>query len=239
MIEPYSDDAENRGLPFFTTDELTAFTQKANDMGFQVGIHAIGDRGNRMALDAFDRVQHGAVSPLRNRVEHAQVIALDDIPRFAALGVIASMQPTHATSDMNMAEDRVGAKRIKGAYAWRRLLDSGAVLAGGSDFPVELANPWHGLYAAVTRQNRSGQPQDGWYPEQALDRAEALHSFTLAAAVAAHQEDRLGSLEPGKWADFIIIDRDYFKVPAAEIDDIQVLETWVGGKRVFTAGERQ
>jgi hypothetical protein len=239
MIEPYSDDAENRGLPFFTTDELTAFTQKANDMGFQVGIHAIGDRGNRMALDAFDRVQHGAVSPLRNRVEHAQVIALDDIPRFAALGVIASMQPTHATSDMNMAEDRVGAERIKGAYAWRRLLDSGAVLAGGSDFPVELANPWHGLYAAVTRQNRSGQPQDGWYPEQALDRAEALHSFTLAAAVAAHQEDRLGSLEPGKWADFIIIDRDYFKVPAAEIDDIQVLETWVGGKRVFTAGERQ
>lgn len=239
MIEPYSDDAENRGLPFFTTDELTAFTQKANDMGFQVGIHAIGDRGNRMALDAFDRVQHGAVSPLRNRVEHAQVIALDDIPRFAALGVIASMQPTHATSDMNMAEDRVGAERIRGAYAWRRLLDSGAVLAGGSDFPVEQANPWHGLYAAVTRQSRSGEPQDGWYPEQALDRAEALHSFTLAAAVAAHQEDRLGSLEPGKWADFIIIDRDYFKVPAAEIDDIQVLETWVAGKRVFTAGELQ
>ena len=239
MLEPYSDDAENRGLPFFTTDELTAFTQKANDMGFQVGIHAIGDRGNRMALDAFDHVQHGKASPLRNRVEHAQVIALDDIPRFAALGVIASMQPTHATSDMNMAEDRVGADRIKGAYAWRRLLDSGAVLAGGSDFPVELANPWHGLYAAVTRQSRSGEPQDGWYAEQALDRAEALHSFTLAAAVAAHQEDRLGSLEPGKWADFIIIDRDYFEVPAAEIDDIQVLETWVGGKRAFTSGEVQ
>jgi predicted amidohydrolase YtcJ len=117
------------------------------------------------------------------------------------------------------------------------LLESGAVLASGSDFPVELANPWHGLYAAVTRQSRSGEPQDGWYPEQALNRAEALHSFTLAAAVAAHQEDRLGSLEPGKWADFIIIDRDYFKVPAAEIDDIQVLETWVGGQRVFTAGE--
>ena len=239
MLEPYSDDAENRGLPFFTTDELTAFTQKANDMAFQVGIHAIGDRGNRMALDAFDHVQHGKASPLRNRVEHAQVIALHDIPRFAALGVIASMQPTHATSDMNMAEDRVGADRIKGAYAWRRLLDSGAVLAGGSDFPVELANPWHGLYAAVTRQSRSGEPQDGWYAEQALDRAEALHSFTLAAAVAAHQEDRLGSLEPGKWADFIIIDRDYFEVPAAEIDDIQVLETWVGGKRAFTSGEVQ
>jgi len=239
LIEPYSDDVENRGLPYFTTDELTTFTRKANDMDFQVGIHAIGDLGNRMALDAFDKVQGGEASPLRNRVEHAQIIALEDIPRFAELGVIASMQPTHATSDMNMAEDRIGPKRIKGGYAWRRLLESGAVLAGGSDFPVELANPWHGLYAAVTRQSRSGLPEGGWYADQALTRAEALHSFTLAAAYAAHQEDRLGSLEPGKWADFILIDRDYFQIPASEIDDIQVLETWVGGERVFRAGEAQ
>jgi len=239
LLQPYSDDVENRGLPFYTLDELIGFTRKANDMGFQVGIHAIGDLGNRLALDAFDTVQGGAASPLRNRVEHAQIIALDDIPRFAELGVIASMQPTHATSDMNMAEDRIGPERIKGGYAWRRLLDSGAVLASGSDFPVELANPWHGLYAAVTRQSRAGEPDGGWYSDQALSRAEALHSFTLAAAYAAHQEDRLGSLEPGKWADFIIIDRDYFKIPASEIDDIQVLETWVGGKRVFTAGEAQ
>jgi len=237
LIEPYSDDVENRGLPFYTLDELTAFTQKANDMGFQVGIHAIGDLGNRMALDAFDEVQGGDNSPLRNRVEHAQIIALDDIPRFAELGVIASMQPTHATSDMNMAEDRIGPDRIKGGYAWRRLLDSGAVLASGSDFPVELANPWHGLYAAVTRQSRAGEPDGGWYSDQALSRAEALHSFTLAAAFAAHQEDRLGSLEPGKWADFIVIDRNYFEVPASEIDDIEVLETWVGGERVFVAEE--
>jgi predicted amidohydrolase YtcJ len=239
MIEPYSDDPENRGLPFFSSEELTRFTKKANDMGFQVGIHAIGDLGNRLALDTFDQVQGGAPSALRNRVEHAQIIALDDIPRFAELGVIASMQPTHATSDMNMAEDRVGPERIKGGYAWRRLLESGAVIAGGSDFPVELANPWHGLYAAVTRQNRAGKPDGGWYAGQALSRAEALHSFTLAAAYAAHQEDRLGSLEPGKWADFIIIDRDYFKIPPSEIDDIRVLETWVGGKRVFTAGDTQ
>jgi len=239
LIEAYADDVENRGLPFYTTDELTRFTRKANDMGFQVGIHAIGDLGNRMALDAFDRVQGGEVSPLRNRIEHAQIIALDDIPRFAELGIIASMQPTHATSDMNMAEDRIGPERIKGGYAWRRLLDSGAVLASGSDFPVELANPWHGLYAAVTRQSRSGEPDGGWYADQALTRAEALHSFTLAAAYAAHQEDRLGSLEPGKWADFILIDRDYFQIPASEIDDIQVLETWVGGERVFNAGEAQ
>jgi predicted amidohydrolase YtcJ len=208
-------------------------------MGFQVGIHAIGDHGNRIALDAFDRAQDGEKSALRNRVEHAQIIALEDIPRFAELGVIASVQPTHATSDMNMAEDRIGPERIKGGYAWRRLLDSGAVLASGSDFPVELANPWHGLYAAVTRQSRAGLPEGGWYADQALTRAEALHSFTLAAAYAAHQEDRLGSLEAGKWADFIIIDRDYFRVPASEIDDIQVLETWIGGKRVFAVGEAQ
>ncbi len=237
LIEPYSDDVENRGLPFYTVDELTAFTQKANDMGFQVGIHAIGDFGSRMALDAFDRVQKGHTSRLRNRVEHAQIIALDDIPRFARLGVIASIQPTHATSDMNMAEDRIGPERIKGGYAWRRLLESGAVLASGSDFPVELPNPWHGLYAAVTRKSRSGRPDGGWYFDQALSRAEALHSFTLAAAFAAHQEDRLGSLEPGKWADFIVIDRNYFEIPASEIDDIQVLETWVGGERVYAAGE--
>ena len=239
MIEPYSDDPENRGLPFHTQDELTGFAHKANDMGFQVGIHAIGDRGNRMALDAFEAVQGKQPSSLRNRIEHSQIIALEDIPRFAELGVIAAIQATHATSDMNMAEDRIGPDRIKGGYAWRRLLESGAVLANGSDFPVELANPWHGLYASVTRQNRDGEPDGGWYADQALTREEALHSFTLANAYAARQEDVLGSLETGKWADFIVIDRDYFEVPASEIDDIQVLETWVAGKKVYAAEESQ
>ena len=241
LLEPYSDDSENRGLPFWTAEELFTFTKKANDMGFQVGIHAIGDSGNRMALDAFEKAQGGRHSELRNRVEHAQIISLDDIPRFAELGVIASMQATHATSDMNMAEDRLGPDRIKGGYAWRRLLDSGAVLANGSDFPVELPNPFYGLYASVTRQDRDGMPEGGWYIDQGLTRAEALHSFTLAAAYAAHQEDRMGSLETGKWADFIIVDRDYFNIPGSEIDDIQVIETWVGGKRVFNAnnGEKR
>ncbi|RZV38488.1 MAG: amidohydrolase [Chromatiales bacterium] len=234
MIEPYSDDPENRGLPFWTQEELNAMVEKANGMGFQVGIHAIGDLGNRMALDAFARAQDGKPSPLRNRIEHSQIVTLDDIPRFAELGIVASMQATHATSDKNMAEDRVGPDRILGGYAWRRMLDAGVVLANGSDFPVELSNPFHGLYASVTRQGRDGEPDGGWYADQALTRAEALHSFTLASAHAARQDDRLGSLEPGKWADFIIIDRDYFTIPAAEIDDIVVLETWVGGEQAYT-----
>lgn len=239
MLEPYSDDVENRGLPFVSQAELDGYVQKANDMGFQVGVHAIGDHGNRMALNAFAKAQGNKMSPLRNRIEHAQIIALDDIPRFADLGVIASMQPIHATSDMNMAEDRIGPERIKGGYAWRRLLDTGAVIASGSDFPVELPNPFFGLYAAVTRQDRNGLPELGWYSDQALSRAEALHSFTLAAAFAAHQEERVGSLEPGKWADFIIIDRDYFEVPATEIDDIKVLQTWVGGALVYDSNSTE
>jgi predicted amidohydrolase YtcJ len=190
-----------------------------------------------MALDSFARVQGGKPSPLRNRIEHSQIVTLEDIPRFAELGVIASMQATHATSDKNMAEDRIGPDRILGGYAWRRMLDAGVVLANGSDFPVELSNPFHGLYASVTRQGRDGEPDGGWYADQALTRAEALHSFTLAAAYAARQEDRLGSLEPGKWADFIIIDRDFFTIPASEIDDIVVLETWVGGQQAYQRQE--
>ena len=149
------------------------------------------------------------------------------------------MQPIHATSDKNMAEDRIGPDRIKGGYAWRRLLDSGAVIAAGSDFPVELPNPFLGLYAAVTRQDREGHPPGGWYTDQALTRAEALHAFTMGAAYAALREDRLGSLEPGKWADFIVVDRDYFEIPASEIDDIRVLETWVGGERVYDAADAE
>ena len=233
MFEPYADDVENRGLPSWTQEELDGFVRKANDMGFQVAIHAIGDLGNKMSLDAFDKAQGGKPSPLRNRIEHVQVVRLEDIPRFAELGIIASMQATHATSDMNMAEDRVGPKRIKGAYAWRKFLDAGVIIANGSDFPVELANPMHGLYASVTRKSRAGLPDGGWYAGEALTREEALHSFTWAPAYAAHQEDRLGSLEAGKWADFIVVDRDFFEIPESEIDDIQVFQTWVGGDLVY------
>ncbi len=233
LFEPYDDDAENRGLPYWTQKELDGFVKKSNNMGFPVGIHAIGDLANKQALDAIEKAQGGERSPMRNRIEHAQVIRLQDIPRFADLGVIASMQGTHATSDMNMAEDRIGPERIKGAYAWRKLLDAGAIIANGSDFPVELPNPMHGLYASVTRKSRAGLPENGWYVDEAMTREETLHSFTWAAAYAAHQEDRLGSLEAGKWADFIVVDRDFFEIADSEIDDIQVLQTWVGGDLVY------
>ncbi len=239
LLEPYSDDPENLGLPFWTHEELEEQVNFANARGFQVAVHAIGDRSIRMVLDAYESAQEGGPSPLRNRVEHVQIVAPGDFARFSELGVIASIQGVFATSDMNMAEDRVGPIRIKGSYAWRRLLDSGARVANGSDFPVELPNPFHGLYATVTRQDRDGLPEGGWLPDQVLSREEALHSFTLGSAYAAHRETTLGSLEPGKWADFIVIDRDYFEIPESEIDDIRVLQTWVGGQLKFSRGEEQ
>ncbi len=233
LLEPYADDPGNEGLLFRDATEFRAAIAEVNGAGFQACIHAIGDRANRVVLDAFEAVQRGAPSPLRNRIEHAQVVALEDIPRFAELGVIASMQQTHATSDMNMAEDRVGPKRILGAYAWRRLLDSGALIAGGSDFPVEKWNPFLGLYAAVSRKDTDGRPEQGWYRDQAMSREEALRSFTLDAAYAGGQERELGSLEPGKYADFILVDRDFFAVPEDALFGTEVLQTWVAGRPVF------
>jgi predicted amidohydrolase YtcJ len=236
MIEPYSDDPGNYGLLFNTEEEFTAMIEKVVTAGYQAGIHAIGDNGNRTILNAFERVrntygEHG----LRHRIEHSQIVSLDDIPRFKELDIIASMQPVHATSDMNMAEDRIGPTRILGGYAWRTFLDQGTVIAAGSDFPVELSNPFHGLYSSVTRQDHTGMPDGGWYPNQKISREEALHGFTLGAAYAGHMETVVGSLESGKWADFLLIDRDYFSIPENEIWQIQVLETWVAGQPVFKA----
>ncbi len=238
LLADYADQAHHRGLALYTPEQIKELGSLASQHGWQLNIHAIGDAGNRIALDTFEQTFTSAQrSALRPRIEHAQVISLDDLPRFARLNVIASMQPTHATSDMNMAEDRVGPQRIKGAYAWRTLLDSRARMAFGSDFPVELPNPFLGLYAAVTRQDREGHPPGGWHPEQKLTRAEALRLFTLDAAYASGLEAKVGSLEPGKWADFIIIDRDYFKVPESEIDDIKVEATYVAGARVSQRAE--
>ncbi len=238
LLEEYADDPGNMGLLLYPEEELFAMVDKAVSHGFQVGAHAIGDRANRVMLDVFERVfeKHGpdsGVADRRHRIEHAQVVHPEDIPRYRELGIIAAMQPVHATSDMNMAEDRLGAERMAGAYAWRTFLDEGVVLAAGSDFPVELSNPFHGLYAAVTRQDHDGNPSGGWYPDQRLTREEALHGFTLGAAWASHMETLVGSLEPGKWADFILVDRNYFTVPESEIWQINVEETWLAGERVF------
>ncbi|MGH7559367.1 MAG: amidohydrolase, partial [Gemmatimonadota bacterium] len=168
-------------------------------------------------------------------IEHAQVVALEDISRFADLGVIASMQPTHATSDMYWAEDRVGPERIRGAYAWRKMLEAGVSLACGSDFPVESPNPFYGLYAAVTRQDREGWPEGGWRPEERLTREEALACFTKWAAAAAGMDDEVGTLEVGKRADFLVLDRDIMAVPAEEIWRTQVLRTVIDGETVYEA----
>ncbi|RNC84700.1 MAG: amidohydrolase [Balneola sp.] len=234
LIEPYSDDPGNKGLLFVSQDEMNQMVSKVIGKGFQAGIHAIGDMGNRQVLDAIEYAlgEHGDQG-LRNRIEHAQIVAIDDIPRFKELNVIASMQPTHATSDKNMAEDRVGPDRIKGGYAWQSFLQQGTIVAAGSDFPVEHSNPFYGLYSAVTRMDHEGTPDGGWYPGESLSREEALRAFTIDAAYAGHQENELGTLENGKWADFIIIDQDYFTVPESEIWKIEVLETWVAGKKVF------
>ncbi|MGH8174998.1 MAG: amidohydrolase [Steroidobacter sp.] len=233
MLHDYSDQAQHRGLTLYTPEQINELAALTAGKGWQLNVHAIGDAGNRTMLDAFEKqLTAQQRKALRPRIEHAQIISISDIPRFAKLDVIASIQPTHATSDMNMAEDRVGAERIKGAYAWRKLLDAGARLAGGSDFPVELANPFHGLYAAVTRQDRDGRPPGGWYAQEKLTREEALRLFTIDAAYAAHMENVVGSLAPGKWADFIMIDRDYFKIPEREIDDVKVVATYVAGEKV-------
>ena len=234
LIEPYSDEPKSHGLLFRKDADIYALMQKAMKRGYQVNVHAIGDAGNRQILDGFAKLpKQAGAARLRHRIEHAQVVALEDIPRFKALGIIPSMQPTHATSDQNMAEHRVGPQRIKGAYAWRTFLDQGSRIACGSDFPVESPNPFEGLDAAVTRQNNAGVPAGGCYKNQAMTINEAFRCFTLDAAYAAHQENVIGSLEPGKWADFILIDRDVFKVAPEQIGKTVVLQTWMGGKRVY------
>lgn len=234
LLAPYNDSPQAKGLLFISDAEMQRRMEKAMGKGYQVNVHAIGDAGNRQVLDGFEKLaQRFDTAKLRNRVEHAQVVALPDIPRFKQLGVIPSMQPTHATSDMNMAEDRVGARRIQGAYAWQTFLKQGSKIACGSDFPVESPNPFWGLHAAVTRESAQGKPPGGWFPAQKMTLEQALRCFTLDAAYAAHQENTLGTLERGKWADFIVIDRDLFGIPAQDIHRTQVLQTWVGGNRVF------
>ncbi|MCI0706832.1 MAG: amidohydrolase [Ignavibacteriae bacterium] len=257
LIEPYSDDPGNRGLTLTTEEVFRKTVDEAIAHGFQVCTHAIGDRGNNLVLNTYEAaLNENPQSDARLRVEHAQVLHPNDIPRFKELNVIPSMQQTHCTSDMYWAEARLGPQRVRGAYAWRSLLESGVVIPGGSDFPVEHPNPMLGIYAAVTRRDAEGRPHDaddirkyfqlsregitdpaqfadGWYASQKMTREEALRSFTSWAAYASFEEDLKGSLEAGKLADFIVLSDDIMNVPARQIPHIAVVLTILGGKTVY------
>jgi predicted amidohydrolase YtcJ len=237
LLAPYSDDPGNVGLLVTTGDHLEAVARQAAAHGFQVAIHAIGDRGGMVALDAMERALGGPRPQLRFRLEHAQVLRLEDIQRLARLGIVASMQPTHATSDMPWAKDRLGEARLAGAYAWRKVLNAGGRLALGSDFPVESADPRLGIYAAVTRQDLNGQPPGGWLPGERLSREEALRGFTLDAAWSLFLDSEVGSLAAGKRADLVVFGSDPMTVPAAEIPKAPVDLTLVDGQVVYRRAE--
>lgn len=227
LLQPYSDDPGNSGLLMWKEQDLLEVLRLAKQKGIQVAIHSIGDRANRQVLDAYEKTN---ARDLRWRIEHAQVLAPEDLPRFAKLDVIASMQPTHATSDGPWAGDRLGPDRVKGAYAWRSLLDLKTTIAGGSDAPVEDINPLWGIYAAITRQDHSGKPEGGWHPEQRVTREEALRIYTTSAAYAAFREKELGSIKVGKLADFTVLPLDLLSCDPKAMIDMRVLYTIVGGK---------
>jgi predicted amidohydrolase YtcJ len=237
LLDPYSDDPKNSGLLVSTPDHLRDVSIQALRHGFQVGTHAIGDRGNRVALD----VSEAALTAVptvdhRFRIEHAQVIDHADVPRFAQLGVIPSMQAVHQTSDMYWAPSRLGFGRTLGAYAWRSLLNTGVIVPNGSDLPVERVNPLFSFHAAVSRQDDNNWPPGGWFPEQRMSRDEALKSMTIWPAFAGFQEQVLGSLTPGKYADFVILDRDIMMVPDSQILGTTVIATYIGGRAVYERG---
>lgn len=231
---PYSDEPTQRGLLLIEPAELEKRARGLMERGYQIAVHAIGDRANTLALDILSKTAAEAnAANGRNRIEHAQILRLDDIPRFAQLGIVASMQPTHATSDMTWTELRVGRGRIPGAYAWKSLLDAGARLAFGSDFPVEDSNPLLGLYAARTRQDANGNPPGGWLPEQRLDGETALRGFTTGAAYASFAEDGRGMLRPGMDADFVALSVDPVGDPPQKLLAGKALLTVVAGKVAY------
>jgi predicted amidohydrolase YtcJ len=234
LIADYSDHAGHKGLMLHNKEALTLYMNTAMNAGFQVNTHAIGDNANKVVLDLYQaKIKATQTQALRHRVEHAQILRLSDIPRFAELNIIASMQATHATSDKNMAVDRIGKQRILGAYAWRKLMNANAVIAAGSDFPVESPNPFFGLHSSVTRQDHQNLPENGWYNEESMTRLEAFRSFTIDAAYSAHQEKVIGSLATGKKADFILLENNYFTENKQNIWNNKVLATWVNGKQVY------
>ena len=236
LLEPYSDDPKNSGLLVSAPAHIQDVATRALKAGFQVNTHAIGDRGNRLVLDAYEAALKAVpTADHRFRIEHAQILNFDDVPRFAELGVIPSMQASHQTSDMYWAGTRLGAVRLLGAYAWRSLLNTGVVIPNGSDFPVEAVNPLISFHSAVSRQDARDWPPGGWYPEERMTREEALKSVTLWPAYAAFQEKVMGSLTPGKYADFVVLDQDIMRIPPELILHTKVLSTWVGGEKVYEA----
>ncbi len=236
LLEPYNDDPRNAGLLVSAPAHIRDVATRALRAGFQVNTHAIGDRANRLVLDAYEAaLREVPTADHRFRIEHAQILHHDDVPRFAALGVIPSMQASHQTSDMYWAGTRLGEGRLYGAYAWRSLIDAGSIVPNGSDFPVERVNPLISFHAAVSRQDAAGWPPGGWHPEQRMTRDEALRSVTLWPAMAAFQEHDLGSLTAGKYADFVVLDRDVMRAAADEILAARVLATYVGGRAVYEA----
>jgi predicted amidohydrolase YtcJ len=234
LLADYSDDPGNDGILVIDPIDLSRRVAACHRSGFQVAVHAIGDRGNRLVLDVYEEVlsQHPAPDR-RHRIEHAQIVSPEDIPRFSALGVIPSMQFTHCTSDMDWVDERLGSDRLAGAYAWRSLIETGCRIPGGSDFPVESINPLLGIYAAVTRQDLGGYPTGGWMPAELLTIDEAIRAFTIDAAYAAHEEDRKGSLAPGKLADFVVLSEDLVTADHRDIPRIEVLATVIGGEIVY------
>ena len=234
LLEPYSDNAATSGLLVSAPAHIKDVAMRALRAGFQVNTHAIGDRGNRLVLDSYEAALRAVpTADHRFRVEHAQILNYDDIPRFAQLGVIPSMQASHQTSDMYWAANRLGENRLRGAYAWRSLLESGVVIPNGSDFPVEYVDPLISFKSAVSRQDARGWPAGGWYPEQRMTRDEGLKSMTLWPAYAAFQENELGSLSAGKRADFVVLDQDIMRAPDAVLQDARVVSTWVGGRVMY------
>jgi predicted amidohydrolase YtcJ len=234
LLAPYADDPGNRGLLVSSEQHLEQRAEDALRHGFQVSTHAIGDRGNRNALDAYEAALRAVpTADARLRVEHAQVLSPADIPRFAKLGVIPSMQASHQTSDMRWAEDRLGPERVKGAYAWRSLLETGVIIPNGTDFPVEQVNPFITFHSAITRQDSTGYPPGGWYPDQRMTREEALKSMTIWPAHAAFQDSVMGSISTGKYADFTVLSQDIMAIAPEEIPRTQVVATYLGGTPVY------
>jgi predicted amidohydrolase YtcJ len=234
MLEPYSDDPSTGGILTSDPEKLQAMALERDKAGFQLAFHAIGDRANRIALDVFEAVAKASrARDRRDRIEHAQVVAPMDFPRFAQLHVIASMQPSHQTTDMRWAEDRIGKERIKGAYAWATMLKNGVRLAFGTDYSVEPISPFRGLYACVTRERPEGGPRKGWEPQEKISLEDCIRAYTSGSAYAEFEEGKKGELKQGEYADFIILSTDLTKVPPSEYTKTRVLRTVVGGRTVY------